>query len=304
MFPATSLNSASLHSSALSQHSISIGTCAWSYDDWRGVFYPEHLPDSQRLAYYAQHFNAVEIDSSFYHPPSRKTAEHWAEVTPDHFVFTCKLWREITHGQKLRHTEEMLAEFLRSIEPLAPKLGCVLIQLPPYFNVHQDEFAFREFIRHLPTSFRFAVEFRDPDWHLPRIGHLLEEHGVCFAWNDLTPLDHRNEGAFTFQPQTTDFLYIRLMGDLDTKYGPQREGRTYNRLQWPRKASLESWAIKARQHLDLSKRILVLASNHFEGFAPVTCQRIATELGIDLRLPDPQASPPPDPNSPQLDLGI
>src|SRR4051812_20944428 len=87
---------------------IKIGTCAWSYEDWRGVFYPEHLPAGERLEFYARHFPAVEVDSTFYHAPTPHVAAHWAEVTPPDFAFSCKLPREITHERKLRDSAEAL----------------------------------------------------------------------------------------------------------------------------------------------------------------------------------------------------
>src|SRR4051794_23877023 len=91
---------------------IKIGTCAWSYEDWRGVFYPEHLPPAERLEFYARHLPAVEVDSTFYGAPTSQVAEHWAQVTPPDFAFACKLSREITHERKLRDCSEPLHEFL------------------------------------------------------------------------------------------------------------------------------------------------------------------------------------------------
>jgi uncharacterized protein YecE (DUF72 family) len=265
--------------------SISIGACAWSFADWRGVLYPEHLPENQRLAHYARYLRAVEIDSTFYGPPSRKTAQHWLEATPPNFRFTCKMPREITHARKLHGCRGDLAQFLRSLEPLASKLGCILIQLPPYFHHPKDEPALREFIRELPAGFHFAVEFRDPAWHAPRVVHLLQDHGVCWAWNDLTPVDHRNEGAFAFLPRTADFLYLRLLGDLTTKYDEGKRRFTYRSLLWPRNASLESWALKITQERQNVSEVFAMASNHFEGFAPLTCQRLAARLQIEITLP-------------------
>ena len=87
-------------------------------------------------------------------------------------------------------------------------------------------------------------------------------------------------------------------------HGPERATTTYDRLQWPRNASLESWAVKTRQHLTGNTRALVLASNHFEGFAPITCQRMAAEFGMTIQLPDPKSSPKPDSEDRQLGLGL
>jgi uncharacterized protein YecE (DUF72 family) len=268
------------------QCDLRFGTCAWSLEDWQGVFYPEPLPAAQRLAFYAHTFDTVEVDSTFYAAPALQTARSWLASTPENFIFSCKVPREITHVRKLRGCGEMLAHFLDRLAPLQPKLGCLLIQLPPWFNVKQDESAFREFICRLPREFRFAVEFRSDGWNVPRIAHLLEEHEVCRVWNDLTSLEHRDEGAFGFHPRTADFLYVRLIGDLATKYrGDQRPRFQYRKRIWPRDASLESWAVKVRQHLETVSRVFIFANNHFEGFAPATCQILARKLGRTLSLP-------------------
>lgn len=270
---------------------IKIGTCAWSYEDWREVFYPPHLPPADRLAFYARHFSAVEVDSTFYAPPAPHTALHWYEATPPDFVFTCKLPREITHERRLRDSAGPLDAFVRGIGPLGEKLGCVLIQLPASFRPRTDARALREFLGILPPNLRFAIEFRHHDWHQPRIVQLLEEHRVCWVWTDVTPLDHQAEGAFEFLPQTTDFLYLRLLGDLERKYGPDgRRLHEYRAMLWPRDASLENWATRLRQRLGEVSRVVVQVANHFEGFAPQTARRLATLLDLPaMRTEEPDA---------------
>ncbi len=263
---------------------IKIGTCAWSFDDWRGVFYPEHLAPTARLAFYARHFGAVEVDSTFYAAPAPRVALHWYEITPPDFTFTCKLPREITHERRLRDCADLLDAFVRSLEPLGEKLACVLVQLPPSFRPRQDEQALRAFVRGLPARVRFAIEFRHHEWHLPRVLRLLEEHRVGWVWTDVTPLDHQAEGAFEFLPQTTGFIYLRLLGDLEKKYaGDGRTLHTYRELQWPRDASLENWATRLRQRLADSSPLLVAVNNHFEGFAPQTAHRLAALLDLPVR---------------------
>ncbi len=283
---------------------FTIGTCAWTYDDWRGVFYPEHLPATERLAFYARHLPAVEVDSTFYHAPTAHAVAHWAEVTPPHFAFACKLPREITHEHKLRDCAEPLREFYSALAPLGAKLWCVVAQLPPFFQPRRDESALRDFVRHLPAGVRCAIEFRHAEWHQPRIAHLLQEHGVAWVWNDLTPLDHAREGAFEFLPDTADFLYVRLMGDLEKKYGSDgRKIHRYTRLQWPRDAALESWAVRLRQAAEDHRRIFVAVSNHYEGYAPQTAQRLGEKLGLTLPMPDlaaPEEKPAADDR--QMDL--
>jgi uncharacterized protein YecE (DUF72 family) len=263
-----------------------IGTCAWSYDDWRSVFYPEHLPAGDRLAFLARHFHTVEIDSTFYHAPAAHVSEHWAEVTPHDFLFSAKLPRELTHELRLHDCRPQLEAFLTSLAPLGRKLACVLVQLPPFFSPKHDEHALRDFIRQLPRDVRFAVEFRDAEWHQPRIMHLLAEHGVCWVWNDTSTLDHSAEAALGFWPHTTDFIYLRLLGDLDTKYHPDGSRvHLYREIRWPREAALENWAEKIRAVTPPATRVLVYASNQYEGFAPHSAARFAEKLGQAITLP-------------------
>lgn len=261
---------------------VKLGTCAWSFDDWRGAFYPPELPPNQWLGWYARFLSAVEIDSTFYAAPSAQTIANWLNATPDDFRFTCKLPREITHSRKLRNSGDLVHAFLASIKPLRPKLGPVLIQLPPYFEPSQDEDALKDFIFELPHEISFAVEFRHPDWHQPRIVKLLENMGICWVWNDTSSLRNQNRAPFTFLPQTADCLYIRLLGDLKTKSHHGVSPHHYNRLMWPRDFALESWAVKIKKNLGKARCIYVFANNHYEGFSPQTCQRLARHLGKEI----------------------
>src|SRR2546430_11331995 len=103
------------------QQKIGLGTCAWSFEEWRGNFYPADLPPARWLEFYARYFPAVEIDSTFYHAPTDATIPRWMESTPASFRFACKLPRAITHERLLRDCKDELAAFLQAMEPLAPK---------------------------------------------------------------------------------------------------------------------------------------------------------------------------------------
>ena len=266
---------------------IFLGTCAWNFEDWQDVFYPASLASNQQLSYYAQYLLAVEIDSTFYHIPRADVVAHWAERTPDNFVFTAKMPRQITHDARLRDCRRELDAFLRSLRPLGEKLGAVLIQFSPFFKPDHDEEALREFLGWLPSDKgSFAVEFRHADWHQPRIARLLADHGVTWAWNDLSATAAQNEAPFEFLPQTGNFLYVRLMGDLETKFRPDGERQfRYGSLLWPREAGLESWAHRLAKHRDDTRHIYVMVNNHYEGFSPLTCQRLGKLLGIEITLP-------------------
>lgn len=268
------------------QQKIRIGTCAWSVEEWRGAFYPADLPPDHRLEFYARYFPAVEVDSTFYSPPSEATVRRWVESTPASFRFACKLPRSITHACRLRDCAAEFNQFLRTIEPLADKLQVILVQLPPSFSPKEGRPALRAFFQQLPRDFRFAVEFRHPGWHRPPIIRLLEKHRICWVWADTTALNERNLAPFEPWPLTTDFLYLRLLGDYATKYdGAGAQVHRYGKLLWKREASLESWALKLDRHLDETRSVWAFVNNHFEGFAPETCQRLAAHLGYELPLP-------------------
>ena len=186
---------------------------------------------------------------------------------------------------------------------MTPKLHVILIQLPPSFTPKDGKPALRTFLRQLPRDFRFAIEFRNPGWHRPQIIGLLEKYRICWVWADTSPLNERNLAPFEFLPRTADFLYLRLLGDYATKY--DREGlfvHRYDKLLWKREAALESWSLKIERHLSEVRNVWAFVSNHFEGFAPETCQRLAQRLGFDLPLPSEAEEMLSEQDRSQLDL--
>jgi uncharacterized protein YecE (DUF72 family) len=285
------------------QQKIRIGTCAWGFAEWAEAFYSADLPASRWLEFYARYFPAVEIDSTFYSPPSEDAALRWVEMTPSTFRFACKLPKEITHACRLHDCTTPLNAFLRAIEPLAAKLQVILIQLPPSFTPTDGRIVLRSFIRQLPREFRFAIEFRHAGWHRPNIIRLLETHRICWVWADTSPLNERNLAPFEFLPQTTDFLYLRLLGDYATKYDSDgQHSHRYDKLLWKREAALESWSVKIERHLAEVRNVWAFAGNHFEGFAPETCQRLAQRLGFELPLPSEVDKMRNEQDRSQLDL--
>jgi len=287
------------------QQKIRIGSCAWSFDDWRDVFYPHDLPESHWLEFYSSHFPAVEVDFTFHAAPTEATVRRWAETTPAGFRFTCKLPRQITHLCRLRDCAAELVSFFRAIELLGPKLQVILIQLPPSLTPVDGKHALRKFLAQLPRDFRFAIEFRHAGWHRPQFIRLVEKYRICWVWADTTPLNERNLAPFEFLPCTTDFLYLRLLGDYATKYDVDGGHiHRYEKLLWKREAALESWSLKIQRHLPDVRSVWAFAGNHFEGFAPGTCQRLAERLGFDLPLPPETQQALSTERQSQLDLQL
>jgi uncharacterized protein YecE (DUF72 family) len=267
----------------LSPERIFAGTCAWSFDDWRDVFYPHALPRNRWLEFYARHFNAVEMDSTFYHLPSAETVEHWSALTPPEFRFCPKLPKTLSHEKRLEDPVPEIAMMRRLSDELGPRLGCALLQLPPSFHARpHEEKTLRAFLRAWPEDILLAVEFRHESWETPGAARVLEDHNVAWVWADSLPLGAEKHAGFGFLPVTARHLYVRLLGDFRTKYGPDgRETHRYGKLLWPRGTALEHWAVKLGYHAHATG-VYIFANNHYEGMGVETARRIAAKLGISL----------------------
>ena len=182
---------------------IRVGTSGWSYDHWRGSFYPEDLPDERRLEYYAKHFQSVEINNSFYHLPDQETLHQWRNIVPDDFLFTAKGSRYITHMKKLKDPGRSVTAFLERISLLEKKLGPILFQLPPRWRFNEQRLA--AFLDALSRKFRYAFEFRDRSWLNDKTYEMLSEHDAAFCIYELA-------GFLSPREVTTDFVYVRLHG--------------------------------------------------------------------------------------------
>lgn len=225
--------------------SIRIGTSGWHYEHWQGVFYPDDLPPSGWLAWYARHFDTVEINRSFYRLPTLKAVQAWHDATPENFLFAVKGSRFITHMKKLKDPEAGIASFLPVLEPLAAKRGPVLFQLPPHWKCNPGRLA--GFLEAWPAGIPCAFEFRDPSWHCPEIYSLLESYNSAFCIFDI--------GGFCSPPQiTADFAYIRLHGP-DGPYAG-----CYGRRE------LEQWAERIRSWREL-RAVYVYFDNDQAGYA-------------------------------------
>ncbi len=180
-----------------------IGTSGWSYDDWTERFYPPLLPASDRLAFYARHFQTVEINATFYRLPEPATVAHWNEEAPAKFRFAAKASRFITHMKKLKDPEASMSPFFRAIAGLDEKCGPILFQLPPHWHVNPARLT--DFLEALGAGYRYAFEFRDQSWYDEKIFAALKDHGAALCIHDLVG----NESPVE---TTTDFVYLRFHG--------------------------------------------------------------------------------------------
>jgi uncharacterized protein YecE (DUF72 family) len=182
---------------------VHVGTSGWHYKHWRGPFYPEKLPASEMLEFYFQHFDTVEINNSFYRLPPESALESWRDSTPADFRFALKASRFLTHMKKLKDPEAGIATFFERAGLLGKKLGPVLFQLPPWWEVNTERL--EAFLRALPRGHRYCFELRNPTWHTPEVYRILERHNAAFCIFEIA-------GFHTDIRLTADWTYVRLHG--------------------------------------------------------------------------------------------
>ena len=246
-----------------------LGTMGYSYEDWKGVFYPEGLDKREYLSYYSQFFNAVEMDSTFYGTPRPEYVQRWVQATPQAFVFCPKMPRQITHELRLENAQEEVAVFLQTMRLFEDKLGPILIQFPPDFS--RTEIGVLEtFLDALPSDLRYAVEFRHRSWHATETGEMLQARDMCWVSTEYV---HMPQRVYV----TTDFLFIRWIG---------RHGRfeTKDRERLDKTSSLQDWLADIEQRRsDGFDTVYGFFNDEYAGFAPATCQKFKRLAGLPTR---------------------
>lgn len=198
-------------------HSVNIGTSGWSFKTWKGVFYPEDIDVDNMISTYALTFSTVELNHSFYQLPKKKEINIWCDKTPEHFIFSCKVSRYITHMKKLKDPKKHVSKFINAITPFGKKLGPILFQLPPYWSLNYSRL--KDFIDVLPDEYRYCFEFRHNSWFCEMVYDLLRESKIALCFYDL-------KGFQSPEEVTTDFIYTRLHGPKEKAYEGSYDGRT------------------------------------------------------------------------------
>jgi uncharacterized protein YecE (DUF72 family) len=160
------------------------GTSGYSYQEWKGLFYPAELPAGEMLRFYGERFSTVEINNTFYRMPDETTLARWRDEVPGEFAFSLKVPRRITHDKRLREAEPDVAEFMRRASVLGGKLAVALFQLPPFFR--KDVSRLSDFLGSVQTHRPVAVEFRHPSWQDDAVYDALRAHRatLCLADTD------------------------------------------------------------------------------------------------------------------------
>lgn len=240
---------------------IHVGTSGWHYKHWKGTFYPEDTADKNQFSVYIKTFTTVELNNSFYRLPDAGTFAAWRKTAPDDFIFAVKGSRYISHMKKFQDTTAALQSLLEHASFLKEKLGPVLFQLPPKWNVNTERL--EAFLKQLPKGFRFTFEFRNITWYTDEVYALLRTYNAAFC---IYELDHHLSPL----ELTADFVYVRL-------HGPQGKYQgSYSKKQ------LNSWAKRCKTWQAAGKEVFIYFDNDQEGYAAFNAQTLQ-EL---LRIPD------------------
>jgi uncharacterized protein YecE (DUF72 family) len=240
---------------------VRIGCSGWNYASWRnGVFYPPRLPPKRWLEFYAERFDTVEVNATFYRLPKRSSVATWVEQTPPGFVLAVKASRYLTHIKRLTDLDQGLRRFYACIEPLveSPKLGPVLWQLPA--NFHRDDERLAGALAALPPG-RHAWEFRHESWFVPEVYELLRAHGAALVIGD-TP-----ERPFQTHELTADWTFVRF------HYGRRGRGGNYSETE------LAEWAERIAGWHERAE-VFAYFNNDWEGYAPRNALRLRELLEV------------------------
>jgi uncharacterized protein YecE (DUF72 family) len=260
----------------LRHFSVRLGTMGLAYDDWLGPFYPPKTPKNRWLPYYAGCFDAIEMNTTFHAVPTPERVSGWAAAVPEHFRFAVKASKQATHDVPLAAAREPLSVFIDSVRSFGPRLGPIVLQLPPWCGSEQMP-GLRTLLSSLPADLRFAVEFRSADWLKEPVFDLLARHNAAFVG-----LEHEDHPQHALLRATADFLYVRIVG----KHGRYDD---VGREVFDPTEHLESWwqRIQAAAGPEV-REVWVMFNNDFAGFAPGTLRRFAKIAGVELPVPERQ----------------
>jgi uncharacterized protein YecE (DUF72 family) len=235
-----------------------IGTSGWSYRSWEGTFYPARLPKIQHFDFYATNFTTVEINLTFYRLPTARMVQAWATKAPAGFLYAIKGSRFITHMKKLLNVGEALQLFFHALEPLRRHIGIVLWQLPPFLTKDVARLDF--FLRQLPGSYDYAVEFRHPSWLTAEVYRLLKRHRVALVSVSSCAMPE----DFTV---TADNVYLRFHG--------LEGGAAHNYSR----AELEPWTKHIKDQIGHRRRVFAFFNNDVDARAPGNAKELMRMIG-------------------------
>lgn len=228
--------------------SIHIGTSGWSYDHWHGVLYPHGIAPWERLGYYVQSYQTVELNSSFYRWPTMTAFKSWQRRLPPGFLLSVKAPRLLTHYKRLYAPERWIEKIKACWHELGDKRAVLLVQLSP--NLAFDLERLRYFLQQVPAWIHLSVEFRHPSWLQEPVFNLLEQYGTAYCVMSGAHLP-------CVLRATASFVYVRM-------HGPDQHylyGGSYS------DADLHWWADRIREWEGQGRDVYVYFNNDGGGNA-------------------------------------
>jgi uncharacterized protein YecE (DUF72 family) len=242
---------------------IWVGTSGYNYPEWKGSFYPETLPASKMLPYYAARFPTVEINYTFYRAPTPAILEGWSRATPEPYRVTLKAPRRITHDARLRDCAESVQRFVETARTLGPKLGVLLFQLPPFLR--KDVALLDDFLAGLPSGVAAAFEFRHVSWLDEAVYARLHARQLALCVAD-------SERLSTPVELTAEYGYFRLR---DEGYTPE---------------DISAWADTIAARTEGCREVFVYFKHEEEGKGPQLARQLIARLGPSRAVTPPAPS--------------
>ena len=217
------------------------------------------MPQNRWLDYYAEQFDTVEINNTFYRLPESSTFREWKRHAPRNFEYAVKASRFLTHMKKLKDPDEPIARLFSRARALGATLGPVLFQLPPRWPVNLERF--KTFLEALPPRRRYAVEFREPSWYADDVLALLEAYRIAICLHDMP-------GSASDRIVTAPFVYVRFHGTHET----HKYSGTYS------DHVLDEWARWLSERLRAGISIYAYFNNDVHGHAPRDAVRLRSRI--------------------------
>jgi uncharacterized protein YecE (DUF72 family) len=285
--------------------SVRVGTSGWSYPTgrgaWNGLFYPPRgskgFRAADELAYYAEHFDTVEVNSTFYRQPAASACARWAAETPPGFEFSVKLYQRFTHSMEIGHgaaapdtradrpavpqpDRSEAAQFMAGIEPIAQsgKLGALLAQFPPSFHFGRETLAYLSGLLETFHDYPMAVELRHRSWSDAAADTAEALDRFRAAWVQIDEPKFSLSIRQDLAPNTERFYYLRLHGRNQAQWwSPDTPEERYNYLYSPEELRIFSKA--AADVGPVVRKAYLYLNNHFAAKAVVNATQLRRQLG-------------------------
>jgi uncharacterized protein YecE (DUF72 family) len=250
-----------------SMSDVLVGTSGWSYDDWQNVVYPPGVSSRfDRLKYLANLCDTIEVNSSFYHIPNRRTIDSWLSRVSDlpKFLFSAKLFKGLTHERNERTAGQFLSEYINSIDPIrrAGRLAAVLMQFPWSFKFNEENLRWIDLLAKKLSPLPLAVEVRHTSWLNDEYLDYLRLKKIAFCNID-QPLYNTNIPPTHIV--TAPFSYVRFHGRNFKHWFTENEDASQRYNYHYKMDELAEWVEKIRKMAAESQRVYIYMNNHISG---------------------------------------